>query len=33
MPFANKYEIHEVIEACRYYFETDRKACPHLNIV
>ena len=21
MPVANKYEIHEVIEACRYYFE------------
>ena len=21
MPVANKYEIHEVIDACRYYFE------------
>jgi 23S rRNA (adenine2503-C2)-methyltransferase len=22
MPVANKYEIHEVIDACKYYFET-----------
>jgi 23S rRNA (adenine2503-C2)-methyltransferase len=22
MPVANKYEIHEVVDACRYYFET-----------
>ena len=25
MPVANKYEIHEVIEACRYYFEQTKR--------
>ena len=30
MPVANKYDIHEVIDACRYYFEqTGRREADH----
>ena len=34
MPVANKYEIHEVIEACRYYFEqTGRRVTFEYSLV
>ena len=34
MPIANKYEIHEVIEACRYYFEqTGRRVTFEYSLV
>lgn len=34
MPVANKYEIHEVIEACRYYFEqTGRRVSFEYSLV
>ena len=34
MPIANKYEIHEVIEECRYYFEqTGRRVTFEYSLV
>ena len=34
MPIANKYEIHEVIEACQYYFEqTGRRVTFEYSLV
>jgi 23S rRNA (adenine2503-C2)-methyltransferase len=34
MPVANKYDIHEVIEACRYYFEqTGRRVTFEYSLV
>ena len=34
MPVANKYEIHEVVEACRYYFEkTGRRVTFEYSLV
>jgi 23S rRNA (adenine2503-C2)-methyltransferase len=34
MPIANKYEIHEVIDACRYYFEqTGRRVTFEYSLV
>ncbi len=34
MPVANKYDIHEVIDACRYYFEqTGRRVTFEYSLV